>query len=410
MRRLRQPDTLSLGEARRIAIAAQHADLGADRGAARDIATRSDVRRLVDKLGVLQIDSVNVLARAHTLPVYARLGIYDRADLEYLAYGGKQRRLFEYWGHAASLMPVGMQPLFRWRMENARTGKNIYSGLARFAEANKTLIRDLRREIEQRGPSAVGDFASHANAQAGWWGWSDAKCALEWLFWTGQLTTATRRATFERIYDIPERVLPDDVMAAPTPDEADAKRALIDHSARALGIGTEACLRDYYRLDAAAAKRAIRDLVETGTLREVTVEGWEALAYVHADARLPKTVAARALLGPFDPLVWHRDRAETLFGAHIRIELYTPKHKRTHGYYVLPFLFGDRVVGRVDLKAEREAETLQVLSAHCEPGIAAGEFVAALADEIRLMARWLGLPRINTSRTGDAAAALQQMM
>lgn len=410
MRRRRQPDTLSLSEARRIAIAAQGADQGVARDVATLVATRAEVRRLVDKLGVLQIDSVNVLARAHTLPVYARLGIYDRAHLDTLAHGGKQRRLFEYWGHAASLMPVAMQPLFRWRMENARTGRNIYTGLARFAEANKKLIRDMRREIEQRGPSAVGDFASHANREAGWWGWSDAKCALEWLFWTGELTTATRRATFERIYDIPERVLPDSVLAAPTPDEADAKRSLIDRSARALGIGTEACLRDYYRLDSAAAKRAIRDLVETGALREVKVEGWETSAYVHADARRPKAVAARALLSPFDPLVWHRDRAEALFGAHIRIELYTPKHKRIHGYYVLPFLFGDRIVGRVDLKAERDAETLQVLSAHCEPDIAADVFVAELADEIRLMARWLGLPRIKTSRTGDAAAALRRVL
>lgn len=404
--RRRRPDTLSLGEARRIAIAAQ----GADQGAAREAATRADVRRLVGKLGVLQIDSVNVLARAHTLPVYARLGVYDRADLDHLAYGGKKRRLFEYWGHAASLMPVEMQPLFRWRMQNALAGKNIYGGLFRFAQANKTLIRAVQREIEQRGPSAVGDFASHGNRKAGWWGWSDAKSALEWLFWTGQLTTATRRATFERIYDIPERVLPDHVMAAPTPSETDAQRTLIEHSARALGIGTEACLSDYYRLGSFSARQAIRDLVEAGTLCEVTVEGWRAPAYVHANARRPKTVSARALLGPFDPLVWHRDRAENLFGAHIRIEIYTPKHKRTHGYYVLPFLFGDRIVGRVDLKAEREAETLHVLSAHCEPGIAADVFVAALADEIRLMARWLGLPRLKTSRTGDAAAALLRML
>jgi uncharacterized protein len=404
MTRRGQSDTLSLSEARRIALAAQ----GADRGAVRDVATRAHVRRLVDRLGVLQIDSVNVLARAHTLPVYARLGVYDRADLDHLAYGGKQRRLFEYWGHAASLMPVGMHPLFRWRMENARVGKNIYTGLARFAEAKSSLIRDLRREIEQRGPSAVGDFASHANRAAGWWGWSDAKSALEWLFWTGQLMTATRRATFERIYDIPERVLPAHILAAPTPTELDAKRALIEISARALGIGTEACLRDYFRLGSADAKPALRDLIDAGRLRQVRVEGWEALAYVHADASRPKTVAARALLAPFDPLVWHRDRAQALFGAHIRIELYTPKHKRTHGYYVLPFLFGDRVVGRVDLKADREAQTLQVLSAHCEPGIAAEEFAAALADEIRLMARWLGLPRLDSNRTGDAAAALQR--
>ena len=404
--RRRRPDTLSLGEARRIAIAAQRIE----QGAARDVATRADVRRLIVKLGVLQIDSVNVLARAHTLPIYARLGVYDRADLNALAYGGKKRRLFEYWGHAASLMPVEMQPLFRWRMKDALAGKNIYNGLRDFAQANGSLIRGLLREIEQRGPSAVGDFSSHGNRKSGWWGWSDAKSALEWLFWTGQLTTATRRANFERIYDIPDRVLPDHVLAAPEPSAAEAKRALIEHSSRALGIGTEACLRDYYRLSASDARQAIRDLVEAGMLQEVSVDCWTTPAYVHTEARWPKVSSARALLAPFDPIVWHRGRAEALFGAHIRIELYTPQHKRTHGYYVLPFLFGDRVVGRVDLKAEREAETLSVLSAHCEPGIAAEEFVAALADEIRLMARWLGLPRIEVSRTGDAAAALQKLM
>lgn len=402
----RHSGTISLSEARRIAIAAQ----GADQGATRNTATRADVRRLIEKLGVLQIDSVNVLARAHTLPVYARLGVYDRGDLDILAYGGKERRLFEYWGHAASLMPVAMQPLFRWRMERALAGKSIYRGLVRFAEAKKALIRDLKREIEQRGPSAVGDFAAHGNRKAGWWGWSDAKSALEWLFWTGQLTTATRRATFERIYDLTERVLPASITAAPTPSETEAKRALIEHSARALGIGTESCLSDYYRLGSAAARPAIRDLVEAGTLREVRVESWKAPAYVHASARLPKTASARALLGPFDPLVWHRGRAETLFGAHIRIELYTPKHKRKHGYYVLPFLFGDRIVGRVDLKAEREAGILHVLSAHCEPGIAADAFVDALADEIRLMASWLGLPRLKLSRNGEAAAALRHVL
>ena len=406
MRRGRKPDTLSLSEARRIAIKAQ----GAERGADRDVASRADVHRIIEKLGVLQIDSVNVLARAHTLPIYSRLGAYDAADLESLAYGGKRRSLFEYWGHAASLIPARMQPLFRWRMEEAQAGKNIYPALARFAEAKKTLIRDLRREIEERGPSAVGDFAAHENRQGGWWGWSSAKSALEWLFWTGQLTTATRGPTFERIYDVPERVLPARVLGAPTPDEDEAKRALIEHSARALGVGTEVCLRDYYRFDPPSAKVAIRDLVEKGTLREVTVEGWKKPAYLHAAVRCPKTVNARTLLGPFDPLIWHRDRAEFLFGARIRIELYTPKHKRTHGYYVLPFLFGDCIVGRVDLKADRGEETLQVLSAHCEPNTDADLFIAELADELRLMARWLGFRRVRVHRKGDAAAALRQVL
>jgi uncharacterized protein len=405
-RSAKRSDTLSLAEARRIAIVSQ----SADDGQSRDSATRADVRRLIEKLGVLQIDSVNVLARAHLLPVYSRLGVYDTADIDTLAYDGRRRKLFEYWGHAASYLPVGMQPLFRWRMANAAAGKGIYGGIARFGVERKALINQLRSEIEKRGPVAVGDFEAHENRKAGWWGWSDAKSALEWMFWAGELTTSTRRATFERIYDLTERVLPESVIQAPTPDAATAQRELIDRSARALGIGTEACLRDYYRLSSAAAKVAIRDLVDAGSLRQVAVECWDEPAYLHAQAKLPKTVAARALLAPFDPLVWHRDRAEALFGAHIRIELYTPEHKRTHGYYVLPFLFGDRIVGRVDLKADRATETLQVLSAHCEPGIPADVFVAPLADEIRLMARWLALPRISASRKGDAAAALKRVL
>lgn len=410
---MKKPETLSLGEARRMAILAQ----GVSRGAERDgcasgveVAPQSEVRRTIDRLGLLQIDSVNVLARAHTLHVYSRLGAYDQGDLHTLAYNGKRRSLFEYWGHAASLIPVSLQPLLRWRMQDALEGRNIYSGLVRFADAHRPLIDAILKEIEQRGPCAVGDFAAHGNRASGWWGWSDAKCALEWLFWTGQVTTATRRATFERVYDITERVLPDHVLATPTPDPVEARRTLIELSARALGVATEAHLRDYWRLDRASARRAIAELVEAGALARVMVEGWSSPAYVHTQARAPKSVAARTLLCPFDPMVWNRDRAETLFGARIRIEIYTPKAKRTHGYYVLPFLLGERVAARVDLKAERSAGVLQVLSAHSEPGVAPDEFAASLAQEIRLMARWLKLPHIQTSPVGDAAKALGALL
>ena len=402
----RKSDTLSLGEARRIALAAQ--GIAAPRTG--ETSSRAQMLKLIERLGVLQIDSVNVLTRAHTMPVFSRLGAYKRADLDHLAYNGRRRVLFEYWGHAASLLPVDLYPLFRWRMERAEQGIGIYGGLAKFGVARKALIRDVRRQIESRGPVSAQDFAAHDNRKGGWWGWSDGKTALEWLFWAGHLTTATRRPTFERIYDLTERVLPQHVLDLPTPDAATAQRLLIERSARALGIGTEACLRDYYRLKSSEAKPAIRDLVEAGTLRAVTVECWDEPAYVHAAARWPKTIEARALLAPFDPVVWHRDRAEALFGAHIRIELYTPKHKRTHGYYVLPFLLGDRIVGRVDLKAERETGTLQVLSAHSEPGFAPGDFASPLADEIKLMAAWLELPNITIAKRGDAATALRSAM
>ncbi|MEM9122779.1 MAG: crosslink repair DNA glycosylase YcaQ family protein, partial [Pseudomonadota bacterium] len=316
------------------------------------------------------------------------------------------RTLFEYWGHAASLLPVQLQPLFRWRMDEAREGKNIYPPLARFAHANRPLIEDIRREIEKRGASAVGDFAAHENRHGGWWGWSSAKSALEYLFWAGDLTTAKRGPTFERVYDIPERVLPKRVLDAPTPDERDAKRALIEQAARALGVGTEVCLRDYYRFDPPSAKQAIGELVENDVLHEVTVEGWKKPAYWHTEARCPKTVSARTLLAPFDPLIWHRGRVEALFGTRVRLEIYMPQHKRTHGYYVLPFLLGDRIVGRVDLKADRAAKTLLVLSAHSEPDIQGEDFTDDLVAELHLMARWMGLARVTAHRQGDAAEAL----
>ncbi|MEM9724844.1 MAG: crosslink repair DNA glycosylase YcaQ family protein [Pseudomonadota bacterium] len=386
-----------------MAICAQGAGLSARKTAG----GRAELRRLVDKLGVLQIDSVNVLARAHLLPPFSRLGCYDVQDLDSLAYGGKRRALFEYWGHAASLLPVDLHPLFRWRMEDAAAGRGVYPDLARFGADHQRLLSDLLDEVARRGPSVVGDFRQHANRAGGWWGWSDAKTGLEWLFWAGMLTTARRGPAFERVYDLPERALPAKIIAAPTPSRADAQRALIERAARAMGVATEGCLADYYRLSPKEARPAIATLVESGVLRAVCVEGWEKPAYAHAKARLAKAFEARALLAPFDPLIWRRERAEALFGARIRIEIYVPRPKRVHGYYVLPFLLGDRIMGRVDLKADRQAKTLRVLSAHSEPGAAMSTFVDPLAEELRLMADWLGLPRLSVSGDGDAAAALQ---
>ena len=402
----RRSDSLSLADARRIAIAAQ----GFDTPRTTDAATRPELRRLVEKLGVLQIDSVNVLTRAHTLPAFSRLGHYQRDDLDALTYNGRRRALFEYWGHAASLLPVALYPLLRWRMDNAARGIGIYGSIAKFARARATLIDDVRREITDRGPLAAQELTQKEKGSGGWWGWSDSKAALEWLFWSGIVTTQTRRATFERVYDLTERVLPHAILAAPTPDVATAHRALIERSARALGIASELCLRDYYRLSGAEARPAINALIDAGTLRPVSVEGWERPAYLHTAARTPRSLDARALLAPFDPLIWQRARTESLFGARIRLELYTPEAKRTHGYYVLPFLLGDRVVARVDLKADRAASTLRVLAAHAEPGIPVASFAEPLAAELRLMAHWLGLPKITVARRGDATAALKPLL
>ncbi len=237
-------------------------------------------------------------------------------------------------------------------------------------------------------------------------GWSEGKRAIEWLFWAGIVTTATRRGAFERIYDLTERVMPRAVVEAPTPDVATAHRELVRRSAVALGLGTERCLRDYYRLGVAETRQAVAELVEAGDLAPVTVEGFRNPAYLARGARIPRKVEARALLAPFDPLVWQRERTEGLFGARIRLEIYTPAEKRTHGYYVLPFLLGDRLVARVDLKADRAASALVVQAAHREEG-AGDEVAGPLAEELRLMARWLGVGEVRVVPRGDLASALR---
>lgn len=403
----RRSDTLSLAEARRIAIAAQGfatAGFGASREG--EPAARRDLKRLVERLGVLQIDSVNVIARAHTLPGFSRLGRYAVAHIDALAYSGRKRSLFEYWGHEASYLPVALQPLFRFRMARAARGEGIYTGLARFGRERQDLIRDVLREIEREGPKSASDLSHDHKGEGGWWGWSDGKRAVEWLFWAGVVTTATRRGAFERVYDLPERVLPQAILDTPTPPEEEAHRALLLIAAKALGIATERCLRDYYRLEVADARAAVASLVEAGDLIPVAVERFRNPAYLARDARLPRKVEARALLAPFDPLVWQRERTEGLFGARIRLEIYVPAEKRTHGYYVLPFLLGDRLAARVDLKADRAAGTLRVQAAHLEAGAEAEAVAPALAAELRLMADWLGLGDVAVAPRGDLAEAL----
>ncbi len=398
----RSSNTLSLSQARRIAVAAQ----GLDSPRAEEEASRRELGAMIRRLGVVQIDSVNVVARAHTLPGFSRLGRYAVQHLDALAYAGRKRQLFEYWGHEASFLPVAMQPLFRWRMARAARGEEMYGGLAKFGAERAGLIDEVRREIADRGPLAAAELSHEHKGEGGWWGWSDGKSAVEWLFWSGELTTATRRGAFERVYDLTERVLPREIIEAPTPSDAEAQRALVLQAARALGIATEPDLRDYYRLPVADSKAAVASLVEAGELIPVTVEGWSAPAYLHPQARQPRKVAGRALLAPFDPLIWRRERTEALFGARIRLEIYTPAHKRTHGYYVLPFLIGERIAARVDLKADRQQSCLIVQAAHAEPGFHHDHIVEPLRAELRLMADWLGLERLAIRHQGDLAAAL----
>jgi uncharacterized protein len=392
-------ERLSLAQARRIALAAQgFADPRPERepdGWA--------LRRVIDRVGLIQIDSVNVLSRAHYLPLFARLGPYS-VDLLDRASWRAPRRLFEYWGHEASLIPVALQPMLRWRMD--RAAHEAWGGMRRVQRDRPDLIARVLEEVRDRGPIAASEVVEEdVPARTGpWWDWSDVKRAFEWLFWSGQITSARRRG-FERLYDLPERVLPPAVIATPTPSVEDAQRELVRVAARSCGVGSEKDLRDYFRLPVAETKERIAELVEEGSLLPVAVEGWSVPGYLHRDARIPRSVSARALVGPFDSLVWERSRAERLFGFRYRIEIYVPKPKRVHGYYVLPFLLGDRLVARVDLKADRADGVLRVQAAHAEPH-APPETATELRAELESMAGWLGLSGVDVAPRGDFAEPL----
>ncbi len=386
---MKRRQRVSASAARRIALAAQGFAIDRPDGAT----NAGYVRRAIDRLGLLQIDSVNVLTRAHYLPLFSRLGNYDSAHLDGLAWGRKSRRgLFEFWAHEASLLPVDAHPLWRWRMERAARNAGDGKGkLHLFAKQKAKFIDEVRRQIKDRGPLAASDLENGTRKTGPWWGWSDAKYAMEWLFFAGEVTTATRRGAFERVYDLTERVLPAAILALPTPSAEEAQRELLRRSARALGVATEFDLRDYYRLGVADTKARLAEMVEAGELIPVSVEGWKHAAYLDPNARQPRSIEARALLAPFDPLIWERDRTERIFDFLYRIEIYTPVAKRKHGYYVLPFLLGDKLVGRVDLKSDRANSKLIAHAVHYEKGISAKAVEGPLREELRLMADWLGL-------------------
>jgi len=387
-------EKLSAAEARALALTAQGFAQPRGRGDKRALAA------MIERLGVIQLDSVNVLARSHYLPAWSRLGAYDVAALDRMAYRAP-RTLFEYWGHMASLMPIDMFPLFRWRME--RAAEHAWAHVRKTGK-RRAIVDQVLAIVRERGPIGAGDIEVGKAGKGGWWEWSDAKRAVEWLFYAGHVTTAHRRG-FERLYDVTERVLPAALLAS-SPTEADAHRALIERSARALGVATEADLRDYFRLKP-AARTAIAELVEAGTLARADVEGWSKPAYVHTGIRAATIDPTRtAVLSPFDSLVWFRERTERLFGMRYRIEIYTPAHKRVHGYYVLPFLLGDRLVARVDLKADREAKVLRVLASHAEAGVKPAAIAKPLAAELAGLAEWLGLSGVAVDKRGDLAPAL----
>jgi len=371
------------------------------------VATMRTFSRTLARTAVLQIDSVNVLQRAHYMPLFSRVGPYD-VDLLRRAAEQPPRRVVEYWAHVAAFMPVELWPVMRHRMRHYRERGHDWTSVRH----DDSLVSSLVAEVRERGPSTARDLDDGLPRVRDHWGWnwSATKKALEYLFAAGELAVAGRNSQFERLYDLPERVLPPAVLALPEPSDADAHIELVRRAARAHGVGTEACLRDYFRMRPEQSRAAVRALVDAGELLPVRIEGWDRQAYLHRDAALPRAVHARALLSPFDPLVWERDRTERLFGFRYRIEIYVPEPRRQFGYYVLPFLLGDRLVARVDLKADRKASggagALRVLGAFAEPD-PPSDTAPELAAELVSLAQWLGLSDTAVEPRGDLAAALR---
>jgi hypothetical protein len=413
--------SISLPEARRLAVASQ----GFGKRPARP--GTADLRKLAARLHVFQIDSVNVLARAHYVPAFARLGPYPMGALDALAY--RKRELFEYWGHEASLLPISLFPLVRYRMNKhtERTQAYMRSRRGRY-------MARVYAEVAERGPITAGELLNPGTRSKGWWGWwgsGNGKATLEHLYDSGLVAIAGRRG-FARLYDISERVIPTAALTAPAPPREEAMKRLIILAAKACGVGTFSDITGYFNIDGwrdrlpagpswdwpgtgrrramSIAKRLVAELVDEARLQPVNVDSWAEQAYLHPDARVPRTIDARALVTPFDSLVWERDRMERLFGMKYTIEVYTPAHKRIYGYYVFPFLLGDTLVARCDLKADRERKMLVVQSAFLERGHDARRVVPALAAELRQLQTWLELDRIHVGERGDLARKLRQQM
>jgi len=359
-------------------------------------------QRAVARTGVLQVDSVNVLQRAHFMPLFSRMGAYDVTLLQ-RASERKPRTMIEYWAHVQAFMPVELWPVMQHRMERYRAQRGKWMT----ADDNPALEASLLAEVRERGASTARDLDDGLpRVKDNWgWNWSSTRTMLDYLYMSGQLAIAGRTSQFEVLYDLPERVLPAAVLHAPTPSLDDANLELVRRAARSHGVATLKSLADYYRMPIAQVKPAVGSLVESGELEPVRVEGWTRPSWLHREAALPRRIGARALLSPFDPVVWERDRAEALFDFHYRIEIYVPPEKRVHGYYVLPFLLGDRIVARVDLKADRKVGVLRVQSAYAEPA-APADTAAELAQELLALAGWLGLDEVHVSRKGDLAVPL----
>ncbi|MCA5894635.1 winged helix DNA-binding domain-containing protein [Isoptericola sp. NEAU-Y5] len=402
-------DTLSLAQARRIALAAQGLHRPRPEG---EVSMRRAMAG-VDRLNLLQIDSVNVLARAHLMPLFSRLGPYDVGLLD-RASGRSPRRIVETWAHVASFVPATTYPLLEWRRRNYLD--EAWGEISGTALAHAHEVDLVRQMVAERGPvtareihdelEAAGRTTPRTREEWGW-NWTVAKRCLEFLFFTGEVMSARRNSAFERCYDLPERVLPPAVRTVEPVPHADAVRELLALGARAHGVGTARCFADYFRLKGPVVRRALAELVEDGVLARVRVDGWDQPTFRHRDARLPRRAEGRALLSPFDPLVWERRRLEALFDVYYRIEIYVPAPLRTLGYYVLPFLEGDAITAMVDLKADRQAGVLRVQAAHATAHATDGT-AAALGAELELLAGWLGLDETVVGPRGDLAPRLSR--
>jgi uncharacterized protein YcaQ len=389
---------LSLLQARRIALAAQGF---ADPQPAGRVDIRH-LRRVIDRVAVVQIDSVNVLERSHYLPVFARLGSYPRTLLDEATH--PRRELFEYWFHAASLGSAMLLPLMRPRMESVKPWDQVREVM----EQHPGYIEQVYEEVAARGPLTSGDLSDPGRRSGPWWGMGRGSTALDWLYSKGRLAISHRPPSFAKVYDLAERVFPPQVLSGPTIDRGEANRRLILIAARALGVGTAKDVADYFRLRINEVRAALTSQVEEGGLLEVEVEGWRDPAYLHPEARLPRRIDARALLSPFDSLIWERNRTERLFGFNYRIEIYVPEAKRRYGYYVLPFLLGDALVARVDLKADRPEGRLLVKAAHLEADREPAEVVGPLAASLHELAVWLGLDSVVVQNRGGLASSLRR--
>jgi uncharacterized protein len=394
---------LSAARARKIALGAQ--GFGVPRPTGR--VDRRHVRRMLDHVGLIQIDSVNVIVRSQEMPLFARLGPHNRDLLPGMVEAGE---LFEYWGHEASLLPVELFPLFRWRMDAAGAKAAGWGSLIRLVTERPDYVEAVYEEVRERGLISASELDDPGAKSGPWWGWRHGKQALEYLFWSGRLS-ARRRSSFERVYDLTERLIPAEWLDAPAPDARDARKELLVRAAKSVGVGTTRDIADYYRLNTSymgpLIAELMAELVDEERLVPASVDGWDQPAYLHPDAKTPRRIDARALLSPFDSLVWERSRTERLFNFRYRLEIYTPKPKRIYGYYVLPFLLGDSIVARVDLKSDRQAGVLRVRGAFGEDGHDPIAIAGPLAEELALLAGWLGLERVTVDDNGDLSPALQ---